>query len=124
MLRLGKEREQLGVIFDQVGTPTYAKDLAQAVLDIIPHLGSESVEIYHYSDEGVASWYDFAREIMSMAGIGCAVDPIETAQYPTPARRPHYSLLNKSKIKAAYGITIPYWKESLKRCLQQLGACE
>ncbi len=124
MLRLGKERERLGVIFDQVGTPTYAKDLAQAVLDIIPHLGSEGVEIYHYSDEGVASWYDFAREIMSMAGIRCAVDPIETAQYPTPARRPHYSLLNKSKIKAAYGITIPYWKESLKRCLQQLGACE
>lgn len=121
MLRLGKERDTLGVIFDQVGTPTYAKDLARTLLDIIPDIKNSSVEIYHYSNEGVASWYDFAQEIMAQAKIECKVNAIETAAYPTPASRPHYSLLNKSKIKAAFGIEIPYWKTSLKRCLEQLG---
>ena len=121
MLRLGKERDELGVIFDQVGTPTYAKDLARALLDIIPDIKNSSVEIYHYSNEGVASWYDFAKEIMSLAGNDCKVNAIETKAYPTPASRPHYSLLNKSKIKEAFGIEIPYWKESLKQCLEQLG---
>jgi len=121
MLRLGKEREELGVIFDQVGTPTYARDLAKVILDIIPQLHNDNVEIYHYSNEGVLSWYDFAKEIMRMAKIECAIKPIETKEYPTPATRPHYSLLNKAKIKNDFKIDIPYWKDSLDRCLKILG---
>ena len=113
MLRLGKERESLGVIFDQVGTPTYAKDLAQTILEIIPKIKNEKVEIYHYSNEGVLSWYDFAKEIMRMLSLDCQINAIETKEYPTPATRPHYSLLNKSKIKKEYNIIIPYWKDSL-----------
>ncbi len=99
MLRLGKEKESLGVIFDQVGTPTYAKDLAKTILDIIPKIDNKKTEIYHYSNEGVLSWYDFAKEIMKMSKLSCKINPIETYQYPTPAKRPHYSLLNKAKIK-------------------------
>ena len=121
MLRLGKERDELGVIFDQVGTPTYARDLAKAILEILPNIHNDTVEIYHYSNEGVSSWYDFAKEIMRMAKIECKVNPIETKEYPTPATRPHYSVLNKSKIKKKFGITIPYWKESLDNCLKVLG---
>ncbi|MBN2824507.1 MAG: dTDP-4-dehydrorhamnose reductase [Campylobacterales bacterium] len=121
MLRLGKEREQLTVIYDQVGSPTYARDLAQVILDILPQLQSENVEIYNYSNEGVLSWYDFAKEIMKMAKIECSVLPIETKDYPTPATRPHYSLLNKAKIKEKFNITIPYWKDSLDACLKALG---
>jgi len=121
MLRLGKERDSLGVIFDQVGTPTYAKDLARTILDILPQINNEVVEIYHYSNEGVLSWYDFAKEIMRMAKIECVVNPIETKNYPTPATRPHYSLLNKAKIKKDFSITIPYWKDSLDNCLKVLG---
>jgi len=117
MLRLGKERESLGVIFDQVGTPTYARDLAKIILDIVPRIQNEKVEIYHYSNEGVLSWYDFAKEIMKMAKIKCQINPIETREYPTPATRPHYSLLNKSKIKKEFGIIVPYWKDSLDECL-------
>ena len=123
MLRLGKEKESLGVIFDQVGTPTYARDLAKAILEIIQHSTSNiqhSVEIYHYSNEGVLSWYDFAKEIMRMAKLECQINPIETKEYPTPAVRPHYSLLNKSKIKKEYNIAIPYWKDSLDRCLRKM----
>ena len=121
MLRLGKEKESLGVIFDQVGTPTYAKDLAKVILDIIPQINNEKVEIYNYSNEGVLSWYDFAKEIMKMAKLNCKVNPIETFQYPTPAKRPHYSLLNKSKIKSTFNVEIPYWKDSLDECLIKLG---
>lgn len=121
MLRLGKERENLGVIFDQVGTPTYARDLAQAILDIVPQLSNAEVEIYHYSNEGVLSWYDFAKEIMKMAKITCKIDPIETKAYPTPAKRPHYSLLNKAKIKEQFNIEIPYWKDGLDECLRKMG---
>jgi len=121
MLKLGKEREQLGVIFDQVGTPTYAKDLAQVILDIMPEIQNERVEIYNFSNEGVLSWYDFAKEIMRMAKLNCKINPIETKEYPTPATRPHYSLLNKSKIKKEFDIEIPYWKESLDNCLRTLG---
>jgi len=113
MLRLGKERDSLGVIFDQVGTPTYAGDLAQTILEIIPKIENEEVEIYHYSNEGVLSWYDFAKEIMRMSSLECQINAIETKEYPTPATRPHYSLLNKSKIKKEYNIVIPYWKDSL-----------
>ena len=137
MLRLGKERNELGVIFDQIGTPTYARDLAEAILKILqnpePKVNCEAreapmgdrtsnpVEIYHYSNEGVASWYDFAMAIFEFSNIDCKVKPIETKDYPTPAARPHYSLLNKAKIKKDFNITIPYWKESLKVCLKKLG---
>ena len=130
MLRLGKEKDELGVIFDQVGTPTYARDLAKTILDILPNIApignalgvkNEKVEIYNYSNEGVLSWYDFAKEIMKMAKIDCTINPIETFQYPTPAKRPHYSLLNKSKIKKEFNVTIPYWKDSLAKCLKVLG---
>jgi dTDP-4-dehydrorhamnose reductase len=146
MLRLGKEKESLGVIYDQVGTPTYARDLAKAILDILAQLDSRfhgndglflpengdpschpqldwgsSVQIYNYSNEGVLSWYDFAKEIMRMAKLNCQINPIETKEYPTPAQRPHYSLLNKSKIKKEFGIIIPYWKDSLDECLIKLG---
>ena len=121
MLRLGKEKEELGVIFDQVGTPTYAKDLAITILDIIPQIDNQKVEIYNYSNEGVLSWYDFAKEIMKMAKLNCKINPIETYQYPTPAKRPHFSLLNKSKIKSKFNLEIPYWKDGLDDCLKRLG---
>ena len=121
MLRLGREKESLGVIFDQVGTPTYARDLALTILDIIPKITNEKVEIYNYSNEGVLSWYDFAKEIMKMAKLDCKINPIETFQYPTPAKRPHYSLLNKSKIKSTFNIEVPYWKDSLDECLKIMG---
>ena len=121
MLRLGKERDSLGVIFDQVGTPTYARDLAKAILDIIPNIKNENVEIYNYSNEGVLSWYDFAKEIMRMAKLDCSINPIESSEYPTPAKRPHFSLLNKSKIKKEFNLTIPFWKDSLDQCLKVMG---
>jgi dTDP-4-dehydrorhamnose reductase len=121
MLRLGKEKESLGVIFDQVGTPTYAKDLAKLILDILPKINNDKVEIYNYSNEGVLSWYDFAKEIMKMAKLNCKINPIETFQYPTPAKRPHFSLLNKAKIKKEFNIEIPYWKDGLDDCLKRLG---
>lgn len=128
MLKFGKEKEQLTVIFDQVGTPTYARDLAKAILDILPNIKNEKVEVYNYSNEGVLSWYDFAKEIMRMAKLECQINPIETKEYlalsantQTPAQRPHYSLLNKSKIKKEFGIMIPYWKDSLDECLKIMG---
>lgn len=121
MLRLGKEKKELGVIFDQVGTPTYAKHLALTILNIIPQIENSKVEIYNYSNEGVLSWYDFAKEIMKMAKLDCKVKAIETYQYPTPAKRPHFSLLNKSKIKQKFNIEIPYWKDGLDDCLKRLG---
>ncbi len=121
MLRLGREKESLGVIFDQVGTPTYARDLAKAILDIIPNINNDKVEVYNYSNEGVLSWYDFAKEIMRMAKLNCKINPIETFEYPTPAKRPHFSLLNKSKIKKEFNIEIPYWKDSLDECLKIMG---
>jgi dTDP-4-dehydrorhamnose reductase len=121
MLRLGKEKKELGVIFDQVGTPTYAKDLAKTILDILPNIDNTKVEIYNYSNEGVLSWYDFAKEIMKMAKLDCKINPIETYQYPTPAKRPHYSLLNKSKIKSTFNIEVPYWKDGLDDCIKRLG---
>ncbi len=121
MLRLGKEREQLGVIFDQVGTPTYAHDLAQAIMVI---LGSDDERytpgIYHYSNEGVASWYDFTKAIHEIGGVDCKVQPILAEAYPLPAARPHYSVLNKAKIKSIFSIEIPYWRESLKKCMALL----
>ncbi|MBD3840070.1 MAG: dTDP-4-dehydrorhamnose reductase, partial [Epsilonproteobacteria bacterium] len=110
ILRVAKERGALNVVYDQIGSPTYAKDLAKTILDITPQINNQQVEIYNYSNEGVLSWYDFAKEIVKMAKIECKIDPIESFQYPTPAKRPHYSLLNKNKIKSTFNIEIPYWK--------------
>ena len=119
MLRLGRERDTLNVIFDQVGTPTYAADLAQVIFTIIAE--REWVAgIYHFSNEGVCSWYDFTIMIHRLAGIECRVMPIESSAYPVRTPRPHYSVLNKSKIKTTFGIDVPYWVESLQRCLNIL----
>ncbi|MDF1762578.1 MAG: dTDP-4-dehydrorhamnose reductase [Oleibacter sp.] len=124
MLKLASQRDELNVIYDQVGTPTYAVDLAQAIIQIAQSDGFNNntfkTELYHYSNEGVCSWYDFAITIFELSGVSCRVLPIETKDYPTPAKRPHYSVLNKAKIKQAYGIQISYWKEALQRCLQAL----
>ena len=119
MIRLGRERESLGVIFDQIGTPTYANDLALA---IFAALNKGIVRgIYHFSDEGVCSWYDFTIAIHRLAGItSCKVKPLHTADYPAKAPRPHYSVIDKTKIKETFGIEIPHWEESLKRCINQL----
>ena len=119
MIRLGREREQLGVIFDQVGTPTYAHDLATAIMTAIDK--GIKPGVYHFSNEGVTSWYDFTKSIHRLAGINtCQVSPLHTAEYPTPACRPAYSVLDKTKIKAAYDIEIPHWEESLAKCIAKL----
>lgn len=118
MIRLGKEREALGVVYDQIGTPTYAGDLAEALLTLLPQFDKLSQpEIFHYSNEGVAGWYDFAVAIHKLAGIKCNVKPIPTSEYPLPAPRPMYSVMAKEKIKSSFGITIPHWRESLERCM-------
>ncbi len=120
MRRLGAERPNLNVVFDQIGTPTYAADLAQAIVDILPQIKSGMKELVQFTNEGVCSWYDFAIEIMQQSGLSCTVLPIESKDYPTPAVRPHYSVLNKSKIKNLFGISINHWKESLSSCLKNL----
>jgi len=119
MMRLGTERDSLGVIFDQVGTPTYAADLADAIMQL---LSSDTFVpgIYHFSDEGVCSWYDFTKTIHRVANITCDVKPIETKDYPARTPRPHFSVLNKGKIKSTYGISIPHWEVSLEKCIQLL----
>jgi dTDP-4-dehydrorhamnose reductase len=119
MIRLGNEKSELGVIFDQIGTPTYARDLARVIMTTV----NQGVVpgVYHFSDEGVTSWYDFTKAIHRLAGITtCCVRPLHTAEYPTPAARPHYSVLDKTKIKQAYGIDIPHWEESLAECIGHL----
>ena len=119
MIRLGKEKPELGVIFDQIGTPTYARDLAVAIFaainqGIVPG-------VYHFSNEGVISWYDFTKAIHRIADITtCHVRPLHTAEYPTPANRPHYSVLDKTKIKQTYNLEVPYWEESLAECIGKL----
>lgn len=119
MLRLGKEKESLNVVFDQVGTPTYAKDLAEIIKVIIPNINEETAGIYHFSNEGVCSWYDFATEIMSLSNLNCKVKPILSIEYPTKATRPHYSVLNKNKIKKTFNVEIRHWKEALMECLKK-----
>lgn len=119
MLRLGKERDELGVIIDQAGSPTYAIDLAGAIFDII-HSESSVYGIYHYSNEGVTSWYDFARTIFDISQTDVYVKPVKTVEYVTKAVRPAYSVMDKTKIKNTFGITIPYWCDSLKTCLERL----
>ena len=121
MLSLANDRDELGVVFDQIGCPTYARDLAEAIMQII----SKSDEnpalfvpgIYHYSNEGICSWYDLAYEIVKFAGLKTYVKPIETKEYPTPAKRPAYSVFNKNKIKNTFSVEIPHWRDSLNKCL-------
>jgi len=121
MKRLMTERDSIGVIFDQVGTPTYAANLAVAVVAMLndPELKDKG-GIYHYSNEGAISWYDFAMAIKEIEGLNCRVNPLKTGEYPTKTKRPAYSVLDKSKIKKAFGLEIPYWKDSLKVCLERL----
>ena len=119
MIRLGRERDKLGVVFDQIGTPTYAADLARVIFTAI----GEGIRpgIYHFSNEGVCSWYDFTLAIHRLAGITtCKVSPLHTDEYPAKAPRPHYSVLDKTKLKQTYGIEIPHWETSLKTCIQKL----
>ena len=124
ILRLGNFKESIQVVFDQIGTPTYGKDLAKTCLDILSNTGSTIISkkgsLYHYSNEGVTSWYDFAKAIMELESLDCKVRPIETKDYPTTAKRPHYSVLNKSKIKTDFNIEIPYWRDSLEKCIEKL----
>jgi dTDP-4-dehydrorhamnose reductase len=123
MIRLGNEKESLNVVADQTGTPTNAADLAGAILTILDRSEANAFEpgIYHYTNEGVTTWYDFTLQIHRYAGItSCRVTPITTEQYPTKATRPHYSVLDKTKIKATFGITIPEWETSLKACVEEL----
>lgn len=119
MLRLGKEREELGVIIDQVGSPTYAVDLAGCILDIITS-ESKNYGLYHYSNEGVTSWYDFAKAIFELADYQVKVKPLKTIEYPTKATRPTYSVMDKSKVKNSLNIQIPYWRDSLKECISAI----
>jgi dTDP-4-dehydrorhamnose reductase len=127
MLRLGAERPSLNVVFDQIGTPTYAPDLAAAILLVIQKVERKEVPrenlggVWHYSNEGVTSWYDFAKAVFEIKKMPCRVNPIETKDFPTPALRPPFSVLNKAKIKAAFGLEIPHWRESLEKCLVALG---
>lgn len=121
MIRLGKERETLGVVFDQMGTPTYARDLARAIFVVI--YKGVVPGVYHFSDEGVCSWYDFTKAIHRIAGVTtCKVNPLHTDEYPAKAPRPNYSVLDKTKIKNTYDIEIPHWEESLKACMDELNA--
>lgn len=126
MLRLGRSREQLNVVFDQIGTPTYARHLAQAILQIIDRIHLKQIQaedihgIFHYSNEGVCSWYDFAIAIFQQTGIDCQVYPIESKDYPTPAQRPPFSVLNKEKLKHQFGLSIPHWTIGLSECLAEL----
>lgn len=119
MLRLGREREQLGVIVDQVGSPTYAIDLANVILDITES-GSTSYGIYHYSNEGVTSWYDFAKAVFDLSETSVKLNPVKTSEYVTRAVRPAFSVMDKSKIKSTFGIEIPYWRDSLAVCINRL----
>lgn len=120
--KYGSERGQLKVVFDQVGTPTYARDLAKACLDILAsnEVISAKGNIYHYSNEGAISWFDFAHAIVELSGIQCDIEPVDSSQFQTVARRPNYSVLDKSKIKSDFKIDIPYWKSSLKKCISLL----
>lgn len=126
MIRLGGERDELNVIFDQIGTPTYAYDLAKMILDIIekgqtdPDTSSKMSGIFHYSNEGIASWYDFAYDIIDRMGLKAKVNPIRTESYPTPAKRPHFSVMDKEKIRSTFSLNIPHWKTSLDVCLEKI----
>lgn len=119
MRRLGAEKDSLNVVVDQIGSPTFAGDLAKAIVAILPQMNESNKGIYHYTNEGVCSWYDFATEIMSLSGLSCKVNPIPSSAYPTKATRPFYSVLSKEKIKNVFNIEIPYWKESLRKFCEE-----
>jgi len=123
MQKLGASKETVNVVYDQVGTPTFAGHLAEAIWKIIPQLTDwkEGVQVYHFSNEGVCSWYDFAKEIMQQCKLKCQVFPIESKDFPTPATRPFYSVLNKTKIKQRFGLSIPHWKDGLLEMLKNQG---
>ena len=120
MLRLGAQRETINVVCDQIGTPTYAGDLADAIVKILPQINRDTAGIYHYTNLGVCSWYDFATAIMELGGRKCHVNAIPTSEYPTAATRPFYSVLDKTKIVKTFDITIPNWHDALRRCLPQI----
>lgn len=122
MLRLTAEKESLNVVFDQIGTPTYAADLALTIFSIIEARRYEGNEgLYHFSDEGVCSWYDFAVEIASEAGhANCRINPCHSSEFPSKVRRPAYAVLDKTKLKETFGIEIPHWRESMKECIERL----
>ncbi|ECP5247130.1 dTDP-4-dehydrorhamnose reductase [Campylobacter lari] len=117
---LGKKKGKIDVVYDQIGTPTYARDLAEVILNILPYIQNDKPEIYHYSNEGIASWYDFAKEIMKLSQLDCNIKPIESKDFLALAPRPSYSVLNKQKIKEKFHIEIPHWKDSLEKCISIL----
>jgi dTDP-4-dehydrorhamnose reductase len=119
MLKISKERTEIKVVSDQLGSPTYARDLAYIILELIQHIKNKQVEIYHYTNNGICSWFEFAQAIFKIKNINCKVDPITTNNYPTPAKRPIYSVLDKGKIKNTFQLTIPHWEDSLKEMLTQ-----
>ena len=119
MRRLGNEKETINVVSDQIGTPTYAGDLAEAIVKIIPQISEKTKGVYHFTNEGVCSWYDFANEIMEQSHLACQVNPIPSTAYPTRATRPFYSVLDKSKTKTTFNISIQHWKKGLEKCLQR-----
>ena len=120
MQKLTLEKDSLSVIFDQIGSPTYAKDLAHAISLIIERNMLNQQGIYHYSNEGVCSWFDFAKEICELSGHNCNITPIHSQEYPSKVTRPHYSVLDKTKFKETFGIPVPYWKDSLKKCIKEI----
>ena len=124
MLRLEKERDQLNIVYDQVGSPTYATDLARSLLTIAAGDGvapfTSEVPVFHYANHGVGSWYDFAQAIFELAGVDCETHPVTSAEYPTVAKRPPYSVLSTEKIKQQFQLSIPYWRDSLRLCLDEL----
>ena len=119
MIKLSESRDELNIIADQIGSPTYARDMALSILEIIDS-GSEEYGLYHYSNQGVASWYDFTCAIFEYKSIATKVHPIPTEKYPTLAARPHYSVMDKSKFEEIFQKNIPHWRDSLKSCLQAL----
>ena len=120
MRDLTSTRESLKVVFDQVGTPTYAGDLAETICRIIENGQLDKTGIYHFSNEGVCSWFDFAKAICEMSGNTCDIRPCHSDEFPSPVARPHFSVLDKTKIKQTFGIRIPYWTDSLKRCIEEI----
>jgi dTDP-4-dehydrorhamnose reductase len=124
MLRLGKERDELSVVSDQIGSPTYATDLANAILDTMQNKAFKEVgqetQVYHYSNAGEISWYEFAKEIFELESIPCVINPITTDQYPTPAKRPKNTLMGKDKITETFGVNTPDWTESIQACIKNI----
>lgn len=122
ILNLASEKEAISVVNDQIGSPTYAKDLAKTILEIIPKLDARNVETFHYTNKGKCNWFDFANEIIANTNLKCIIKPVSSDFYPTKAKRPKFSLLATSKIEEKYQIKIPHWKDSLKKCIKNIGA--